>query len=184
VPLVALDLPAAPETQDVPETMVAPVPQDPKDLPVPPETPVEMVLSEMLDVPPSANPSSPEIQVLLEMLAHKVSPANPEALAQMVNQETPDPRDPLDLPDPPATEETMVLPDHEDPPALRESAVSAPNTVPWTAEFSSKTEQDDKLFDPTDLRLRFFVFYTAFFLFLHPTPKCRPKNCQIFFRIR
>jgi len=138
---VTMDL----QARAVAELMALLVSQDPRALQDPPENPVAMVLQVSPVLPPQLAPLLPEIP------DQPVTPDQPAQLDLPVPQLHPVEAVHPDLQDPKAHQVKPVLmeqPDQPDLPEIQEKPerkAFAPNTAPWTEEFSLRMAQDDKL---------------------------------------
>lgn len=151
-----LDLPDLLDPPDLPETLVAPdslveteTPEDrdnpdPEDPLDPVEILAEMVFPERPDVPRLLSPAPPGTQDVPETPDDKVLLETQDQMADPETTELPDQKEPLVPPVHLETPGQMANPDRLELPGLQEKGESAPNTVPSTVEFSSRTEHEDK----------------------------------------
>ena len=104
------------------------------------------------DNPPAHRRRSPLLQAHLERLVHLDSPVSLEPLDSPARPDSPARKD---LPE---AQDSQEMPEHRASPAnldslaTPESAESVPNTVPWTAECSSRTAHEDVKKSDSDQR--------------------------------
>jgi hypothetical protein len=132
-----LDLPASPETTVNP---AQPDPLAPTDLPDQAAQMDHVVTPDDQHNPPRTPLANLDQQ---ERPAQEVCPATMALPDATDSPDKPDPTVPPDPLAPVAPTAKMAQLDPPANPAHRASAVSAPNTAPWTAVCSSKTEQDE-----------------------------------------